>query len=77
MFVQTWLKLQQMLREKASMAVLGPWIIELMQKIINFGLACDEPTFAESGMLPILLGYIRKWEQGKIMGRTLNWQPWA
>ena len=69
MFVQTWLKLQHTLKEKAWMAVLEPLTAEFMKKMISFGVGGDDPTIAESDAQAICLDYIQEGKQGKINGK--------
>ena len=67
--VQTWLRLQQAIGKKELMAVLKPWIAELMKKMINFGFTSNDPTFVESDIWSIFLYYTQKGDQHEIHGK--------
>ena len=67
--VWTWLRLQQALSEKALVTVLKPWIADLMEMVISFGIGSDILTYAASDTWPICLGYILIGEQGEIHGK--------
>lgn len=67
------MKLQHILKKKALMTALEPWIAKLTKKMISFGIGGDDPTFVESDTWPIFLDYIQKEQQGKINGEEPGW----